>query len=844
MTADDVVYLVPHTHWDREWYEPFQRFRLRLVRLVDEVLDRAEAEPGFRFTMDGQMAAVDDYLEVRPDNRERVAALVRQGRLAVGPWQILLDEFLCSGENIVRNLETGWLAAEALGAVMPVGYLPDMFGHCAQMPQILARAGLRHACIWRGVPATVETHAFRWRAPDGSSVRTEYLPGGYGNGVALFAQPDRLGEAVAGHRDRALTWFGDDPVLAMFGTDHSTPLPGLMGLVRGLDEDGSPVRLSVITLADYIAGRDADAGDLVDVTGELRSHARANVLPGVISVRGQLKQAMAAAERMVERYAEPMAALWSQADVGRFLELAWRRLVDCSCHDSVTGCGVDETAVQVAARIAEAEQLGQAVRDQVLGELAAEVPADGHVVVNPSPFERTGLVELDLAAGEHAPRSLQVAGAGPVPMQETGRPPTAPWEGRVDADEPRRRVLAAVTVPPLGTVSVVPAVATAEVGAPVEVVGARGIANDRVQVEVDTAGTLTVRSTDGTVLTGVGRLVDGGDRGDSYNWGRPSHDRLVDEPSEVAVDVLERGPLRAVLAVVRVYRWPVGLDAADHDHRSGTLAEVSVRTLVELRAGEPYVRLAVSFRNPSANHRLRLHVPLPVPADHSAAEGQFAVTRRGLTAESGHGEDPVPTFPASSFVSAGGAHVLLDQVTEYELVDGGRELALTLLRSVGMLSVDVHPGREEPAGPQLPVPAAQRVGQVVEARLAVLAHAGDWSAADALVAAEAFRHDLVATAGTRLDAPAAVGVPDPRTGLSVRGDGVVMTSLRRRGGGQELRLVAMTDQATVARIDGDFGAVGRVDLLGRPLEEPSTGAAGTLELPLGPWEIATVQLHP
>ena len=149
------VRLVPHTHWDREWYEPFQRFRLRLVDLLDEVLDRAEADPRFRFTLDGQMAAVDDYLEVRGENRERIAALVAEGRLAVGPWQILLDEFLVSGENIIRNLELGWARANKLGGAMRVGYLPDEFGHCAQMPQILASAGFAHACLWRGVPASV-----------------------------------------------------------------------------------------------------------------------------------------------------------------------------------------------------------------------------------------------------------------------------------------------------------------------------------------------------------------------------------------------------------------------------------------------------------------------------------------------------------------------------------------------------------------------------------------------------------------------------------------------------------------------------------------------------------------
>lgn len=175
-TEPETVYLVPHTHWDREWYEPIQRFRLRLVDLLDDVLVRAEADPQFHFTLDGQTAAIDDHLEVRPQDTARVAALVASGQLAVGPWQILMDEFLCSGETIVRNLENGTRRAAELGASMAVGYLPDMFGHCAQMPQILRLAGLSQACLWRGVPSTVDHHSFRWEAPDGSSVRCEYLP--------------------------------------------------------------------------------------------------------------------------------------------------------------------------------------------------------------------------------------------------------------------------------------------------------------------------------------------------------------------------------------------------------------------------------------------------------------------------------------------------------------------------------------------------------------------------------------------------------------------------------------------------------------------------------------------
>src|SRR5262249_46385117 len=158
---------------------------------------------------------------------------------------------------------------------------------------------------------------------------------------------------------------------------------------------------------------------------------------------------------------------------------------------------------------------------------------------------------------------------------------------------------------------------------------------------------------------------------------------------------------------------------------------------LELRTGEPFLRVSLAFTNPARDHRVRYHVPLAEPADHSSAEGQFAVVDRGLTAEAGHGEVPTPTFPARGFVHAAGVTVLLQHVTEYELV-GGRELALTVLRSTGLISRNDNPSREDPAGPEVTVPGAQLVGPW-QLSFAILPHAGSWEDAGVLAAAEAFQ---------------------------------------------------------------------------------------------------------
>ena len=155
------VDVVPHTHWDREWYAPFQTFRARLVELLDDLLDLLDGDPSFtHFLLDGQMAVVDDYLEIRPHEGARIGRLSATGRIAMGPWYTLPDEFLVSGETLVRDLQLGMWRAGELGGAMRVGYLPDMFGHVAQMPQLLRLFGFEHAVVWRGVPSVIDRTGF------------------------------------------------------------------------------------------------------------------------------------------------------------------------------------------------------------------------------------------------------------------------------------------------------------------------------------------------------------------------------------------------------------------------------------------------------------------------------------------------------------------------------------------------------------------------------------------------------------------------------------------------------------------------------------------------------------
>jgi mannosylglycerate hydrolase len=915
VTDRAVIHLVPHTHWDREWYEPFQVFRMRLVELIDQLLERMADDKRLRFTLDGQVATVDDYLEIRPESEPLIRALIAEGRLAIGPWQILLDEFLVSGETIVRNLELGWARAESLGGAMRVGYLPDMFGHIAQMPQILRRAGIDRAVVWRGVPASIDRHSFMWRSPDGSTVDTEYLVGGYGNGAYLFDVPDRLGPKLGEYRRLNAGPYGDRSLLAMYGTDHAVPSPMLADLVELVNAGDSEVEVRLATLTEYL-DRDREqhpgpAGETPSWDGELRSGARANMLMNVVSARVDLKAAAARAERRLERYAEPLAALHGDAWPSRLLELAWRRLIENSAHDSICGCSHDEVVAQVLSRYAEAEQIASGLVGGVLRRIAGSVPVGGWAVVNPSPVDRHDLVELDLAVPATWPSVAVQVGDRILPTQELvregavhgvvevrgadvaeffrrrrhgrellgryinaseveavgkrprivvhvdrvpeppeldveelvasivaaaeGRPDDV-WEVTIEVTK-RRRVLARLPAPALGYcwASEVEGgtVPTEAISHPVEV-HERTMRNGLVEVEVAEDGTFRL-SGGGVTLDGVGRIVDGGDAGDSYNYGPPPGDRIVEVPDLVDIRGGALGPLRAELTVIRTYAWPRGL-SPDASSRSERTVETEVTTRLELRADEPFVRVSLAFANDASDHRVRFHIPLPAAVTGSAAEGQFAVVERSLEQEGGHGEVPLATFPAHGFAGVDGCSVLLDQVTEYEVVDG-TELALTVLRSFGLISRNANPYREDPAGPEVEVPAAQLLG-ARSFRFALMPHAGAWSGAGTLEAAERYRHPFHVVRGSGPTDAQTAEVP----GLRIDGEGIVLSAVRRNADWLEVRVVNQGGIGRRAMLQLPIDAAREADLLGRPGVSLDT-ADVSLTLDLAPWEIRTVQVR-
>lgn len=421
------IHLVSHTHWDREWYQTYQQFRLRLVQLMDLVLELLDKDPNFLyFMLDGQTIVLDDYLEIRPERRQKIHDHVQRGRILIGPWYVLPDEFLVSPEAIIRNLLQGDHTAREFGKKMMIGYIPDPFGHIGQMPQILQGFGIDTASLWRGLED--QPAEFWWQAMDGTKVFMAYLVNGYGNAADLATSvPDRFVTEVTRLRDELLPRSATkDTVLLMHGSDHIVPPADTSAAIAYANAHLQGDVLLHSTLPAYVADVrekiEVQKLLLTTVTGELRGCKRSHLLPGVLSTRMWIKQRNQACETLLEKWAEPFST-WAQLvtektntldgivspktgvnDPAAVLRYAWRLLMENHPHDSICGCSIDQVHDEMRPRFDQAEQIGEEITCQSLETLAAAVDtqvsnrASAILVFNPTSGVRTEPVTVEAEA--------------------------------------------------------------------------------------------------------------------------------------------------------------------------------------------------------------------------------------------------------------------------------------------------------------------------------------------------------------------------------------------------------------------------------------------------------------
>ncbi|MFB9274062.1 alpha-mannosidase [Cohnella cellulosilytica] len=422
------AHIISHTHWDREWYLPYEKHHVRLIELMDTLLDTLEREPEYRsFFLDGQTIILEDYLQVRPDRRERLEKLIHEGRIHIGPWYILQDAFLTSGEANVRNLQIGHRDAGRYGKISKIGYFPDTFGNIGQAPQLMRQADIGNAVFGRGVKPTGFNNTVAdsdyessfseliWEGPDGSRVLGILFANWYSNGNEVPADPAEAQVYWERKLADAGKYASTGELLFMNGCDHQpiqTDLPEAIRVARELYPDTDFVHSN---FADYLASLEgALKSELSVVRGELRSQRTDgwSTLVNTASARVYLKQMNERGQTLLEKVAEPLAAYAAAAAGAAYphhlFTYAWKTLMQNHPHDSICGCSVDEVHREMVTRFDKSRHVAETIVDASARSLAEAVDTSAFaeygpdavpfVVFNTTGWERGGTVEVELDA--------------------------------------------------------------------------------------------------------------------------------------------------------------------------------------------------------------------------------------------------------------------------------------------------------------------------------------------------------------------------------------------------------------------------------------------------------------
>lgn len=897
--ARKAIYVLS-THWDREWYQSFQNYCYQLVHLLDAVIDGLEDRRlKGPFTCDGQAIVIEDYLEVRPEKRLVVEKLAREGRLVVGPWYVLPDEFLVSGEAMVRNLRLGREIARSLGGKPSnAGWVCDLFGHASQMPQMLRGFGIEAAFLWRGVNLPGRRHVI-WRGADGTELPC-FRFGGFGYCDYSFAvrnahraeepfDAEAARARLQGYLESEAAETEIDTVLMFDGGDHQVWDQRVYKAVA--DRLGRKIDGFVLehgTLDDYCNDLVKQARAITTrLDGELRDtainpHKQTHIIHGVLASRVWIKQANVECQDKLALVAEPLATLANLA-LGEeypqgFLDVAWRHLLQNHPHDSICGCSIDAVHEDMKFRFAQARQIADRLTLEATRALTASVAGDVGDdeirlgVFNPLATPHRGVAELTLDIPSTWPTwgewfgfeakpafTIHDAAGNEVPYQRLSQLPNQ-VRGRLYPDRfPHHytvtevRVALAVDVPAMGytTLSIRAGKAiepTRYPQTPSLVTGERMMENEHLAIRLERNGTLTITDKrTGEVYDDLLTFEDASDIGDGWYHGAPTTDELfVSSGASAEIALIDKGPQTADFRIRTTMAVPAEFDFARMS-RVERRADIVIETLVRLRAGEDHVEFDSKVTNSAKDHRLRVLFPTGAEAASYLSDTPFDVVERPVAlVEDNHlrAELDVETKPQQSWTAVTdgrrGAVVTGVGLLEACVQDNARRtLALTLLRATRRTVMTNGEPEGQLQGTLRFRYAFAPLGPVVDrARLFALAqHVGN-----------GLRHVHVGRHEQGLHRrPTAV----PATaGLFEVDGGAVLTSARRVGKAVEVRVFnpatervkASISWAAAGKAIEGFGKAERVDFESGRIDAEVTLKKNSVVFALEPKEIATVRL--
>ena len=786
------IHVIPHSHWDREWYFTTSRSKVYLMKDLGDVLNTLENDPEFKYFMvDAQGSLLDDYIKWRPQDKERISKLVNDGRLVIGPWYTQTDQLVISGESIVRNMYYGMKRCESFGKYMNVGYVPDSFGQSGNMPQIYREFGIEDTLFWRGVSDDMVEHTdFNWKGDDGSVVFTTQIPFGYYIGGNIPEEPEENEEfwqkeclEKAGGRSATRHIYFPN------GFDQAPVRTNLPQLVKERNEKDPENEYVISCIEDYIKDVKSENPELEEVQGELVIAKHMRIHKSIFSSRSDLKVMNTQIQNYVTNVMEPLLTisynLGNEYPHEAVAEI-WKLLFENAAHDSIGSCISDTANEDVYVRYKQARDIAVNLVELHSRLIATNVKNDADMTftaINTLPQKRkdTVIVKTYVPGGKFAiidekgndvdytiikSRDLTDYVLSQTIMLDPSRKFYVP-----DQVLEVTMAIKANDVPALGYVQY--SIDTQK-DSHKETADKKVLENKYYTIEVEENGSLTiVDKANNVTYKNQGILVENGDDGDSFNYSPPRKDMEVfSNESKCTVkisgsDIYDQAEIHFDMVV-----------PADLDERAE--GKVSVTMLVDmtvaLRKDSKVIDFNVKVDNKGLSHRLCVLFDSQIVSAFNYADQQFGLIKRPnyyekemkLYMESMNNktekkagiqelanwandqstwqEPPISIEPTQSYVSLTdgktGIAVIPQGVREYEVLDDSK-IRLTLFRTYGFMGKEnliYRPGRA--SGERIiETPAAQLLKEM-EFNFGFTSYAGDINDSDIDTLAKQYNTNL------------------------------------------------------------------------------------------------------
>lgn len=715
--ADKTLHIVSHTHWDREWYMSFEEHRMRLVELMDTLIETMEAHPDYKyFHLDGQYIVIEDYLEIKPHMRDRLLKLIREDRIQIGPFYILQDEYLTSGEANVRNALYGIKLCKEIGAE-PVmsGYFPDAFGNISQIPQILKGFNIDNAIFGRGVGSIladnkVSNEAIKkpseliWSSPDGSEVIGVMFAAWYHNAMELPTDKELLKGKIERMTTTLKNSAATDHLLGMNGCDHQPVQTDLHIAIKNANEIfGEELEVKHSNFKDLLNELRPYKDKFTRLQGEINGQRTSGAFPLVCTASSHIgiKQKNHKGQNILERIAEPMNMM-SMLLGGEYyndqLFYSWKTLMQNHPHDSICSCSCDDVISEMTTRFQKSYKVAEYVtgeaKDFIVNNIDSASISDKCITVfHTSPLKSTGVVSafVDYPEDSDVENIYLTDSNGnivPAVVENLGR--TFKFElpkdkFRKSSFVKRFKVSFKVTEEGLGYETFAVNVGKKEFTSTVSATDTT-LQNEFISLIVEPNGTVTVLDKQ-SGYSYKNNLIfeDSGDIGNLYNYIEAENsERIYANAGALGSKIFEVTPYSATLVLKSKLQIP---KSRDLDSRSSETIPHEITTYLTVTDGVKRIDVKTEITNESEDHRLRaLFVP-EIITDTVDAEGQFDVVHREIV-PADTWKNPcycqrIQTFFALQDQDKG-LMIATRGLNEYEILrDGKNTMALTLLRAVG-----------------------------------------------------------------------------------------------------------------------------------------------------------------